>query len=299
MVISNFYKGAICCILGAVTWGINGVVSQFLLTHYVVDPAWVATVRMLGAGLILIVPVICKYKQTCCELLHDPVSVRHLLSLSLFGLLLCQYAYLTAIKYTNSGTATVMQTLSIVMMSLFLAVRFRRRPSWREQISVVLAIAGVFLVATNGNPSTMVLSPRGLTWCLIDAVSCVTYPMLSQGLAVQWGALIVNALGMIVGGTVLCLGTQTWTLMPTLDGTGWLAVAFIVIVGTALSFTFFVQGIRLVGPMKSTLIGTLEPITASTVSAYFLGTAFHPAEWIGFVCILATVFIIVAKRPSR
>ena len=58
-------------------------------------------------------------------------------------------------------------------------------------------------------------------------------------------------------------------------------------------------GIRLVGPMKSTLIGTLEPVTAAVVSAAWLGTAFHPVELAGFVCILATVFLIVVQWPSR
>ena len=145
----------------------------------------------------------------------------------------------------------------------------------------------------------MVLSPQGLTWGLIGAVGCVAYPTLSQGLAIQWGAVPVNAAGMIIGGSVLCLGVQAWGMTTELDAVGWLTVAFIILVGTALSFTLFVQGIRLVGPMKSTLIGTLEPVTAAVVSAAWLGTAFHPVELAGFVCILATVFLIVVQWPSR
>lgn len=299
MAISALHKGIIYCVLGAVTWGINGVVSQFLFTHYVVDSAWITAVRMISAGLVLLVLFLPRYRESFYGLLHDPASLRSLILLSLFGLLLCQYSYLTAIKYSNSGTATVLQTLNVVFMSFFLAVRFRRRPSPRELISVALAFLGVFLVATNGNPSAMVLSPQGLLWGLIGAVGCVAYPTLSQGLAIQWGAVAVNAAGMIIGGTALCLGTRAWTLMPELDAVGWLTVVFIVVVGTALSFTLFVQGIRLVGPMKSTLIGTLEPVTAAAVSAVWLGTAFRPVELAGFICILATVFLIVARWPSR
>ena len=117
------------------------------------------------------------------QMLHDPVSLRHLVLFALFGLILSQFSYLSAIKNSNAGTATVLQTLSVVLMSLYLAVRFHKRPTGREILSVFLAFGGVYLAATNGNPSTMVISPLGLTWGLIGAIACVTYPVLSQGLA--------------------------------------------------------------------------------------------------------------------
>ena len=48
------------CVIGATTWGINGVVSQFLLSNYPVEPSWVATIRMSLAGLLLTLMVIPK-----------------------------------------------------------------------------------------------------------------------------------------------------------------------------------------------------------------------------------------------
>ena len=79
---------------------------------------------------------------------------------------------------------------------------------------------------------------------------------------------------------------------------GWMAVAFIVIVGTAISFTAFVTGISEIGPMKATLIGTLEPVIASVTSAIVLGTTFHPVELVGYACIIATVFIIILQKKN-
>ena len=191
--------GIMACVIGATTWGINGVVSQFLLSNYPVEPSWVATIRMSLAGLLLTLMVIPKKSHLIRQMLHDPISLRHLIIFSIFGLILSQFAYLSSIKNSNAGTATVLQTLCVVFMSLYLAVRFRKQPTTREIISVILAFGGVYLAATQGNPSTMVLSPLGLAWGLIGAVSCVTYPVLSQGLAAHWGALITNGLGMIIG----------------------------------------------------------------------------------------------------
>jgi len=291
--------GIVACVIGATTWGFNGVVSQFLLSHYPVEPSWLASIRMCLAGLFLTLMVLPTKRAEIRQMLHDPVSLRHLVLFALFGLILSQFSYLSAIKNSNAGTATVLQTLSVVLMSLYLAVRFHKRPTGREILSVFLAFGGVYLAATNGNPSTMVISPLGLTWGLIGAIACVTYPVLSQGLAAHWGAAVANGLGMIIGGVFLSLTLQVWTVWPALDLTGWLAVAFIVIIGTALSFTAFVTGISEIGPMKATLLGTLEPVVASVTSAIALGTTFHTVELIGYACIIATVFIIILqKKPA-
>ena len=82
---------------------------------------------------------------------------------------------------------------------------------------------------------------------------------------------------------------------PVLDQAGWTAVAFIIIVGTVISFSFFIQGVCDIGPLKGTLMGTLEPLVASAVSACWLHTSFHAVELLGYALILSTVFIIMVK----
>lgn len=296
MTTPSMKHGVLYALIGAITWGLNGTVTQFLFMNYTVNSAWLTSVRMISAGIILLVTIWPTRSQQVRQLFHDGHEVLRVCAFAIFGLLWCQYSYLTAIKYSNSGTATVLQTLCIVLMAIFLAIRHRKLPVPRETLSIFLAFSGVFLVATNGNPSSMIISPQGLFWGLMAAVGAVSYPLLSHDLAWRWHASVVNGPSMIIGGTVLFLALQLWQDMPTLDIFGWLAIAFIVIVGTAVSFTFFIRGIAIIGPMKATLIGTLEPVIATIVSAIWLGTAFHFIEVIGFIFILSTVFLLVLRK---
>ncbi len=103
--------GIVACVIGATTWGFNGVVSQFLLSHYPVEPSWLASIRMCLAGLFLTLMVLPTKRAEIRQMLHDPVSLRHLVLFALFGLILSQFSYLSAIKNSNAGTATVLQTL--------------------------------------------------------------------------------------------------------------------------------------------------------------------------------------------
>lgn len=78
--------------------------------------------------------------------------------------------------------------------------------------------------------------------------------------------------------------------------TGYLLLAAVVLIGTVLTYNLFLRGVGDIGPVKATLLGTLEPVTSSIASAVFLGTVFYLPELIGFACILATVFLVTLQR---
>ncbi|MCB6332184.1 EamA family transporter [Blautia obeum] len=53
---------------------------------------------------------------------------------------MCQYTFLAAIKYSNSATATVLQSLNVVLMAIVMAVWNRKRMS-RIQIAATILSA--------------------------------------------------------------------------------------------------------------------------------------------------------------
>ena len=215
------------------------------------------------------------------------------------GLLLCQYTYLAAIRYSNSGTASVLQSLNVVMMTVVMAVRHRRGIGLRQGAAVALAMAGTWLITTNGNPAAMVLSPAGLVLGLVSAAGVVLYTLLSRGLIARWSNTIVTGWGMLIGGVVFSLAIRVWTVPVRLDALGLLIVAVIILVGTAGGFTLFLEGIRFIGPEKGTLVGCLEPVAATVLSALCLHTSFGLMELLGFVCIMATVFLSARQETRR
>lgn len=96
---------------------------------------------------------------------------------------------------------------------------------------------------------------------------------------------------MLIGGAVLGTATRVWLIPANLDLMAVLLIAVIVIVGTAGGFSVFLQGVKYVGPEKATLIGCIEPATATALSALWLHTSFGAAEIAGFILIMLTVFL--------
>lgn len=99
---------------------------------------------------------------------------------AIFGVGLCQYAYLEAIHHTNAGIATALQYLAPVMVLIISCVRRLRPPKFREIVAVLLAVGGTFLIATHGNIHQMSISKEGLKWGLLAAFGFCMYTLLPE-----------------------------------------------------------------------------------------------------------------------
>lgn len=284
-------KGNSYAAAGAIGWGISGVCSQYLFLEYRLDSGWLTAVRMILSGILLLGLAFSREGGRIFGVIKDKKDRLWLLAFAIIGLLYCQYSFLAAIAASNSGTATILQSLNVVMMAVVMAVWNRTGISGRQAGAMVLAVAGTYLVATHGNPAAMMISPAGLAWGLSAAVGVVTYTLLSRPIVGRRGNLAVTGWGMLIGGAVLGAGLQVWRMPENIDLLGAVMIAVIVIVGTAAGFSLFLQGIRYIGPVKATLIGCLEPAAATLLSAVFLGTRFGLMEMIGFGAILGTVFL--------
>lgn len=78
-------------------------------------------------------------------LVQDKKAMAQMVLFSFLGLVLSQYAYLNAIKWTNSGTATVLQNLSIIFVAVFVCAAERTLPTKRTFFCICLAFFGVWL----------------------------------------------------------------------------------------------------------------------------------------------------------
>ncbi len=284
--------GILCCVAGAMSWGLSGTCSEALFSQYPVDTSWVTAVRMTAAGILLLILAFSKQSLDLKILIKEKKVLWEILLFALAGLALCQYAYLSAIKWTNSGTATVIQNLSIVFIAGYVCLSTRTAPDKRTVLCIILALIGVWLLATGGKPGNMKLTSKGLLWGLMAGIGAASYSLLSRKPVKRLGSIPVTGLGMFTGGIALSLITRAWNIPAVLDGRAILYIAVIVLLGTVGAFTLFLQGISMVGSVKAALLACLEPLTAAALSVIWLHSSFTPADLIGFACILATVVLM-------
>ena len=91
-------RGLFFASLGAMSWGISGVCSQYLFMNYDVDSSWLTAIRMVLSGILLLILSAFKDKDKIIKIWTIPKDVGWLFAFSILGLLMCQYTYVSAIK---------------------------------------------------------------------------------------------------------------------------------------------------------------------------------------------------------
>lgn len=214
---------------------------------------------------------------------------------ALFGLFLNQFAYLSAIQETNAGTATVLQYVCPVGIMIYTCIKDKVAPTLAEIISIGLAIGGTFLIATHGELDQLSVTPAGLFWGLFSALTYALYIILPIALIKKWGSMLVIGVGMVISGVgaIPFTGVLQASIPTSLDFL--FAFAGIIIIGTVFAYTAFLKGASLIGPVKSSLLASIEPISAVFFAFLIMKEQFYAIDFVGMAMILLAVTIISLK----
>ena len=160
----------------------------------------------------------------------------------------------------------------------------------------VVTVGGTFLIATHGNIHQMSISKEGLKWGLLAAFGFCMYTLLPERMLKKWGSQPVVGYGMLICGVVYSCIVKVWTIPVHLDFHGILAVAAMVLIGTMMSFLLFLQGVHDIGPVRASMISSVEPVSATLFSVLWLGTVMTTMDLVGMACILVMVIILSVKE---
>lgn len=293
---SKTAAGIVLSLLGGIFWGFSGSCGQYLFTYHGVNSKWLVTVRMVCAGLILLSASAVKHKKAIFNVWNGKKNFVRMAAFTVFGLVLCQYAYFTAIELSNAGTATVLQYLSPVMILVFLCLKNKKPPVLVETAAIILAVGGTFIIATGGNPGSLSISSKALIWGLLAGVFLACYSLIPVPLLEIADTPTVLGWGTFIGGLMLIPVFRPWENMPQISLSLVGAMGGIIIFGTVLAYSFYLEGINLIGATKASIISSVEPVAATVISALWLGTDFSFTDIIGFAMIISTILIITLTK---
>ena len=186
--------GVLATLVGGSFWGFSGTSASFLFDTYHVDTLWLMSVRQILAGLLFMAVVVARDRARLVKLWTTPADRKQLLLFTAFGLLFNQFCYLSAVRLTNAGTATVLQCLQLVIIMGYACVVDRRMPRARETIGIGLALGGTFLIVTGGDPTSLSISPLGLVAGLMCAVSATCMAVIPAKILPNTAAPSLQAL---------------------------------------------------------------------------------------------------------
>lgn len=290
--------GTLITLLGAGLWGLNAVVSKYLMSRGI-DTMWMVNFRMITSGLVLLMFVLVKNPRGIFDIWKDRKSVIRLLIISVFAFGLCQPTYFLSIEYSNAGIASAIQQTAPAFVLVYVMIRERRGPFKSELEALALVLAGSLLISTHGDISGLAVDPRALFFGLASALMCSLYLTLPSGLIKRYGTFETVGWGLFTGGCMLAPFCRLWSFPEHWDGAMIAGMAFIILPGAAFAFALFLYGNSIVGPVKAGVYNLIEPVVALVASAIVLRQSFHPAEIAGTAAILAGIAILTVAKDKN
>lgn len=297
--LTNNVLGITYTFIGASLWGLSGVLGEYLLNISKINSSWVITNRIFFSGLIMIFYLYLKNKSKIFLIYKNKRDVFSLLKFSFLGLLVCQATYFLSVKYTNAPTATILQYIGPTIIMCYYCIFKKRFPSFNEIIAILFSFLGTIIIATHCDIKNIQVSLIGIFWGIFSAFGLALYSVLSLGLIKKYGAILVVAWGFFIAGIVSEFATFNFYLPKNFTLLDFFAFLGVVIFGTILSFSFYLEGVQKIGAIKGSIIACFEPIAAIIFSYLLLEANLTVYDFIGVLFILASVFILNIRASRR
>ena len=294
---SNRVKGAFLTLFGGACWGVSGCIGQYLFTRQGMDSTWLVPIRLFLAGLLMCGYYLVRNRKQLFAPWKGRRNAIDLLIYGLAGVSPCQFLYFFTIQHSSAGVATILQDLFPVIVLAITCISGRRWPRAAEIGSIVLALAGVFLLTTHGSLTGLAISPIALASGVASAVCVVIYNMWPKNLQRQFSTPMLQGWAFLMGGALFLLLFRPWRMGYVPNLICILGIAAVVLIGNVLAFSCYMQGVKLIGPQKASLYSFSEPVTAALISTLLLGSPFTLWDALGFGCIF--VMLVLLGLPER
>ena len=291
--------GIILTLLGATLWGVSGTSVQFVGNFRNMNLEWLLTMRLITAGLLTVLYGWIRQGNVIFNVFRNWRDTLGLIVFGVFGMALCQYTYFRSIVIAGAGIATVLQYLAPSMIIIYLLVRYGKRPSTGEIISVILALAGTICLMGNNGFSFESFRSDVLFWGLLSAIGVAVYSVSPVRLLATYGTIPIVGFGMLLSGLVAAVlfhqphSYATWDIWTVV---GCFNVVFL---GTIVSFNAYLEGVKRIGAVPGSILSSIEPISAAFFGWALLGNQFNWGGILGMAMIIATVIIIALEKRGQ
>lgn len=294
------FKGTIITLFGASCWGLCAVAGKYVMNEKGVDPVWMVSFRLLLAGSILLIFGIIKSRgKGVLDIWKDKNSVLRLFAVAALAFAVCQTTYFAAISYANAGIITAIQQTAPAFVLIWALFIEKRLPKFVEIIILAVVVFGAFMLATNGDISALSIPAIALILALVSAVTSAMYSIMPRPLLIKYGTFPAVGWGMILAGIMLIPVAKLWMVSGIWDIRTIGAFGFVVIFGTVIAFGSYLYGITIVGPVKGSIYGLIEPVVATIASSLILHQGLKITEYIGIIAILAGVATLALVKEKE
>jgi len=206
------------------------------------------------------------------------------------GQALITYLSLRALEYIPVGPLAFLFYTYPAWVALLAAIRKTEKLTSIRVFALALALTGVTIMV--GAPTDK-LNPIGVMLALGSALLYSAYlPALEH---VQEGIPALLSTFLLIAGAAISFAIAALVAGELFIPRGlavWSNILLLAVVSTVIAFSALIKGLSVLGPVRTSIIATVEPFFTAVLGALVLGNKFGAATLVGGVLIAAAVLVI-------
>lgn len=225
------------------------------------------------------------------------------MALGATGIFAYNLLFFSALALLPASRTSLIVALNPIVTILVAVLFMGERLSGIRWLGVMLALAGVWTVVTHGDLAQIMQSVGRGELLMFGAVCAwAAYTLLGrrvlQGLSPLLCTLWASLWGMLFLG-LLALGDIPDLRAPAFTPGVWLSLAFLGMLGTAVAFVWYYEGISKLGAARTVMFSNLVPVFAVLLSWLILSEPVSASLLVGGALAVVGVFLANRVNPGQ
>lgn len=272
--------------ISAVLFGSVATVSKASL--YVVNPLVLSAAVYLVSSAILL-PLAYRSKSSVTRR-----DLAFIVIIAVFGAALAPAFYFHGLQNSTAANASLLSNGEIIFSILLAVLFFKERIRPRGYLAVALVVTGLVLVTTNFELSVPSVS-QGNLFVVLATICWAIDNNISRAVATRISAAKLAQAKSLLGSVLLFAAILVTQIPVELVVTDIPLILILGIFGFALSLYFFLQGLRLIGTIKTILIFSLSTPIGLIFAWLFLQETITIWQILASGLMLAGIYLLTRK----
>ena len=291
-------KGHGSMLLANVSWGLMSPLAKVVMAGGVVTPLVLTDMRIFGAMVLFwIMSAFSKPEHV------PPHAMLRLFAASLVAIVLNQGSFIMGVGLSSPADASVITTSMPLWAMILAAVVLKEPVTGKKVAGIALGACGaLMLILGSGAGSASAGDARhvaGDLLVLFATLSYASYLVLFKNFVSRYS--LVTVMKWMFTYSFLCtlpfsytsLAAMRWTALSTAT---WGSVAFIVVMGTFVSYMLIVVGQKCLRPTVAGMYNYVQPVVACIVAVCLGLDSFNAMKGVAVVLIFGGVFLVTASK---
>lgn len=302
-------RPAIAAAIGilVVVWSVNFIAAKIGLLY--LPPLAMASFRVVLAGLVMI-PVYfsclrLKAFGEAGDLRRRGFAARDMwtfLYLGFFGVAVNQMCFTIGLHFTQVSHAAVIVGLGPLYILVLAVVFGLERATGHKVVGMLIALAGVVVLASEGGVSAHSASIIGDAITMTGSIGLAMYAVLGKRVADRYDTLTMTAFNHFAGALIVLPVAirEVWALARAgqwrQPWQAWAAVIYMAVFSSALAYVFYFWLLRYLEASQLAAFTYLLPVLATILGIWWLGEKGSWSQVVGGVMALGGVYWIESSR---